>query len=187
MIDLSAIQSVSRVMERVSQIETQLGLRRSAQAVKPEPAKTDKLQAVNKQGFEELFQKELKNSAPGKNYNAAIRTAAAKYGVDPRLVSAVAEAESGFNQESVSHAGAVGVMQLMPDTAAQMGVNPYDAEQNIDGGTRYLSQMLETFGGDVRKAVAAYNAGPQAVKKYGGVPPYSETQAYVNTVLDLYR
>ena len=78
-------------------------------------------------------------------------------------------------------------MQLMPDTAAALGVDPYDTQQNIEGGTKYLRQMLDSFGGDVRKALAAYNAGPQAVRDYNGVPPYRETQNYVNKVLDIYR
>ena len=116
-----------------------------------------------------------------------IHSAAAKYAVDPRLVSAVAEVESGGNQNAVSPAGAVGVMQLMPETAAGLGVNPYNLEGNVDGGAKYLREMLDTFGGDVKKAVAAYNAGPNAVKAYGGVPPYAETQDYVNRVLDIYR
>ena len=115
-------------------------------------------------------------SAPADSaYYETIRQAAGKYGVDPKLVSAV------------SATGAVGVMQLMPETAESLGVNPYDAAQNINGGAQYLKQMLDTFDGDVRKAVAAYNAGPEAVKEYGGVPPYSETQQYVSSVLDLYR
>ena len=101
-------------------------------------------------------------------------------------MSAVAETESGGNQDAVSAAGAIGVMQLMPDTAAGLGVNPYDKQQNIEGGARYIRQMLDTFGGDVQKAVAAYNAGPQAVRDYGGVPPYRETQNYVNKVMDIY-
>ncbi|WP_315444215.1 lytic transglycosylase domain-containing protein [uncultured Selenomonas sp.] len=116
-----------------------------------------------------------------------IHAAAAKYAVDPKLVSAVAEVESGGDQSAVSPAGAVGVMQLMPDTAAGLGANPYNMESNIDGGTKYLREMLDTFDGDVKKAVAAYNAGPNAVKAYGGVPPYAETQDYVNRVLDIYR
>jgi soluble lytic murein transglycosylase-like protein len=119
--------------------------------------------------------------------NELVQTAAQKYHVDPKLVAAVAEVESGGEQSAVSPVGAIGVMQLMPDTAAALGVNPYDEQQNIEGGAKYLHEMLDTFGGDVRKAVAAYNAGPQAVREYGGVPPYSETQNYVNKVLDLYR
>jgi len=116
-----------------------------------------------------------------------IHAAAAKYAVDPKLISAVAEVESGGNQSAVSPAGAVGVMQLMPETAAGLGVNPYDMKSNVEGGAKYLREMLDTFDGDVKKAVAAYNAGPNAVKAYGGVPPYAETQNYVNNVLDIYR
>lgn len=116
-----------------------------------------------------------------------VREASAKFGVDPKLVSAVAEVESGGNQNAVSGAGAVGVMQLMPETAAGLGVNPYDEKENVEGGAKYIKEMLDTFGGDVKKAVAAYNAGPQAVKDYGGVPPYRETQNYVNKVLDIYQ
>ena len=119
--------------------------------------------------------------------NSLIKEAAARYKVDPRLVAAVAQTESGGNQEAVSPAGAVGVMQLMPETAAGLGVNPYDKRQNMEGGAKYLRQMMDTCGGDVQKAVAAYNAGPQAVKEYNGIPPYRETQDYVNKVLDIYR
>ena len=116
-----------------------------------------------------------------------IHTAAAKYAVDPKLVSAVAEVESGGDQNAVSSAGAVGIMQLMPETAAGLGVNPYDMKSNVEGGAKYLREMLDTFDGDVKKAVAAYNAGPDAVKAYGGVPPYAETQNYVTSVLDIYH
>ena len=116
-----------------------------------------------------------------------IHTAATKYAVDPKLISAVAEVESGGDQNAVSPAGAVGVMQLMPETAAGLGVNPYDMKSNVEGGAKYLREMLDTFDGDVKKAVAAYNAGPNAVKAYGGVPPYAETQNYVSSVLDIYR
>ena len=116
-----------------------------------------------------------------------IHSAAQRYAVDPKLVSAVAEVESGGNQNAVSPAGAVGVMQLMPETAASLGVNPYDMKSNVEGGAKYLREMLDTFDGDVKKAVAAYNAGPDAVKAYGGVPPYAETQNYVTSVLDIYH
>lgn len=116
-----------------------------------------------------------------------VQEAARDQNVDARLVNAVAQAESGGDQSAVSPVGAIGVMQLMPDTAASLGVNPYDEKQNVEGGAKYLREMLDAFGGDVRKAVAAYNAGPAAVKAYGGVPPYRETQDYVSKVLDLYR
>ena len=115
-----------------------------------------------------------------------IMQTAYQYGVDPKLVRAIAIAESNMNQEEISDAGAIGVMQLMPSTAAYLGVNPYDKDENIDGGTRFIREMLDTFDGDVPLAVAAYNAGPGAVKRYGGIPPYPETQHYVNRVMDLF-
>lgn len=115
-----------------------------------------------------------------------VEEAAQKYQVDPKLISAVMQAESNGNQAVISNAGAVGVMQLMPATAASLGVNPYDEKENVEGGAKYLRELLDTFGGDVKKAVAAYNAGPAAVQRYNGVPPYPETTNYVNKVLDLY-
>lgn len=110
-----------------------------------------------------------------------------EYGVDSRLVAALISAESGGNQSAVSSAGAIGVGQLMPETAKELGVNPYDKLQNIEGTIKYLAQMLQRFGGDVSKALAAYNAGAGAVEAYNGVPPYSETQAYVNNVMSTYQ
>lgn len=110
-----------------------------------------------------------------------------EYGVDSRLVAALISAESGGNQSAVSPAGAIGVGQLMPETAKELGVNPYDKLQNIEGTIKYIAQMLQRFGGDVSKALAAYNAGAGAVEAYNGVPPYSETQAYVNSVMSTYQ
>ena len=124
--------------------------------------------------------------APNSVEDLIMQTAAA-YGVDPQLVKAIATAESNMNQDAISPVGAIGVMQLMPETAAGLGVDPYDTNENIAGGTKYLKQMLETFDGDVPLAVAAYNAGPGAVKRYGGIPPYSETKNYVGRVMDMYR
>lgn len=121
-------------------------------------------------------------------YDAQIQAAAAKYGVDAGLLKGLIRAESNFNPNAKSPAGAMGLTQLMPGTAQSLGVtNPLDPAQAIDGGAKYLSQQLKAFGGDVQKTLAAYNAGPGAVQKYGGVPPYAETQAYVKRVLEYAR
>lgn len=112
-----------------------------------------------------------------------ISTAASAYALDPKLVEAVAWRESRFRTEARSDKGAIGVMQLMPGTARDLGVDPHDPVQNIRGGALYLRRMMSAFGGDVRLALAAYNAGPAAVRRHGGVPPYAETQAYVTSIL----
>jgi soluble lytic murein transglycosylase-like protein len=116
---------------------------------------------------------------------SCIHNAAQKYNLPANLLRGVIRAESNFQVKAVSHAGAQGLMQLMPGTAKELGVdNPFDIEQNIDGGARYLRKMLDSFGGDIKVALAAYNAGPGAVEKYGGnVPPYQETEQYINRVL----
>jgi len=117
--------------------------------------------------------------------DAAIRAASGKYGVDESLIRAIIRAESGYDPDAVSKAGAAGLMQLMPGTASSLGVSdPFNVYQNIDGGTKYIKDMLEKFSGDERLALAAYNAGPGSVAKYGGVPPYAETAGYVPKVLE---
>lgn len=121
-------------------------------------------------------------------YRDEIQTAAQKYDVDPALVRAVIHAESGFNPTIVSPKGAQGLMQLMPATARELDVvNALNAADNIQGGVNYLAQMLDRFNNDVTLATAAYNAGPGAVDRYDGIPPYAETQAYVERVGILHR
>ena len=129
-----------------------------------------------------------RSAAVPKELQAAIHDAARAHGVDPRLVAAVARRESAYNPRAVSHAGACGVMQLMPATARYLGVrNVFDARENIFGGTRYLRTLLDTFDGDLDLALAAYNAGPGAVEKHRGIPPYRETRAYVAAVRATYE
>lgn len=113
----------------------------------------------------------------------AIHASAVRHGVPVELVAAVAWQESRFRQTAVSPVGALGVMQLTPDTADTLKVDPYDLEANVDGGARYLAKLLKRFDGDTRLALAGYNAGPNAVKRFGGVPPYKETQDYVRLIM----
>lgn len=140
------------------------------------------------------FSEILKNSISDKTVNMSnsevdgiIDRVSKKIGIDEKLVKLVAKTESGKDQGAISNKGAIGVMQLMPDTAKGLGVNPYNTVENIEGGAKYLKEMLSQFNGDVEKALAAYNAGPGAVKKYGGIPPYKETQNYVKKILKEYK
>jgi len=114
----------------------------------------------------------------------AVADASDRYRLDPDLLNSVIRAESGFNPHALSRKGAQGLMQLMPDTASKLGVpNAFDPEANVDGGTRYLRELLERYNFDLIKALAAYNAGPRRVEQYGGVPPYRETRKYVASIV----
>jgi len=116
--------------------------------------------------------------------NDVVQSASGRYRLDPDLVNSVIKAESGFNARAVSPKGAQGLMQLMPGTASQLGVpNAFDPQANVEGGTKYLRELLERYNFDLVKALAAYNAGPQRVEQFGGVPPYYETRAYVARVV----
>jgi hypothetical protein len=116
--------------------------------------------------------------------NELVASASGTYSLDPDLVNSVIRAESGFNVRAVSPKGAQGLMQLMPQTASALGVeNAFDPQANVEGGTRYLRELLERYNFDLIKALAAYNAGPERVERYGGVPPYYETKAYVARIV----
>jgi soluble lytic murein transglycosylase-like protein len=127
---------------------------------------------------------EVKNTPHSFDLNQAVKDASGTYRLDPDLVTSVIHAESGFNVRAVSPKGAQGLMQLMPQTASQLGVhNAFDPQANVEAGTRYLRELLERYDFDLIKALAAYNAGPQRIDQYHGVPPYYETKAYVARIV----
>ncbi len=184
--------SVDAVLARVSQLQQMIG------AASPQPpaapATTFASQLANATtattmaaapasttaGLATTGASELPADTP---FGAEITAAAKKHGLDPALLAGLVKQESGFNPTAGSPAGARGLTQLMPATAAGLGVTDVlDPLQNLDGGAKYLRQQLDAFGGDVTRALAAYNAGPGAVQRYGGVPPYAETQNYVRIV-----
>jgi soluble lytic murein transglycosylase-like protein len=143
----------------------------------PAPAK-DALESASK------LQASAKKIAQPVDLNDVVNAASGTYRLDPDLVNSVIRAESGFNVHAVSPKGAQGLMQLMPKTASELGVqNAFDPQANVEGGTRYLRELLERYDFDLVKALAAYNAGPQRVEQYGGVPPYYETKAYVARIV----
>lgn len=132
--------------------------------------------------------KSEKSLAVSADYSSFVQKSARKYEIEPELIHAVIRTESNGNHRAVSKKGAMGLMQLMPSTASDMNVgNPFNPEENIEGGTRYLRYLIEKFNGNLTLAIAAYNSGPKTVERYGNVPPISETRQYVNRVLSLYN
>ena len=141
---------------------------------------------------ENLIQRYVSSENPSMSFDEAGGIAKAilyysyKYNVDPLIMSALIDTESKFNQNAVSSAGAIGMGQLLPSTASALGVNPYDTLQNIEGACSYMATQLNNFNGDTRLALAAYNAGSDAIKQYGSVPPFEETQNYVTQITQKY-
>ena len=175
--------SLDATVSRVSELSTLL---RPAPVVAPAAtAPPAQQQAFSAQLAGAMSPTAATPPAAGANpYAAEISAAAARNGVDPALLTGLIRAESNFDPNAKSPAGAQGLTQLMPATAAGLGVtNPLDPAKAIEGGAKYLRQQLDRFGGDASKALAAYNAGPGAVERFGGVPPYEETQNYVRRVL----
>jgi soluble lytic murein transglycosylase-like protein len=143
----------------------------------------DYLAPVRHQKFKGRTLQLILERSSTKKFNEYVMNASQKYNVDPDLIHAVIKAESSYNPDAVSPKGAGGLMQLMPDTAIQYGVTDrFSPEENIDGGTKYLKFLLDKYEGDITLAIAAYNAGEGTVDKYGDIPPYPETRAYVQKV-----
>ena len=196
--------SVEAVLSRISQIEAMMngGAAQAAAPVAAAATTSDLTSASNGASFAgalasatgtggaDASASTLATPAAGASalpagtpFAAQITASAKRNGIDPALLAGLIKQESGFNPHAGSAAGAQGLTQLMPGTARGLGVtNPFDPAQSIEGGARYLKQQLDHFGGDVARALAAYNAGPGAVQRYGGVPPYAETQNYVRRV-----
>jgi soluble lytic murein transglycosylase-like protein len=182
--------SVQSAIARVSQLE---GMIAAANGGSPSPSATSSTsfdQQLSQATGAQATSASTSSTAVGSTgsgsapYVQLIDSAAQKYGIDPAVLKGLIKQESGFNPNAGSSAGAQGLTQLMPGTASAMGVTDlHDPAQSIDGGAHYLKMQLDRFGGDYSKALAAYNAGPGAVQRYGGVPPYSETQNYVKNVL----
>jgi hypothetical protein len=151
------------------------------------PASGSRPPASGVGGKSPLLANYARNGAPSSgplNLDDVVSSASGRYRLDPDLVNSVIKAESGFNVRAVSPKGAQGLMQLMPGTASQLGVpNAFDPQANVEGGAKYLRELLERYNFDLVKALAAYNAGPQRVEQFGGVPPYYETRAYVARVV----
>ncbi|MEI6519097.1 MAG: lytic transglycosylase domain-containing protein [bacterium] len=177
--------NLNSVLQRISEIEAKI---KSVDS-------TGQNEGLNLTEFAQVMQQNITSAPPSHqvrnmrnipvaNIRDMIKKAAKENNLRPELLEAVVQVESGYNPDAVSSKGAEGLMQLMPNTANALGVSdPFDPEQNLMGGAKYLRQQLDRFNGDEKKALAAYNAGPGAVLRFNGVPPYPETQNYVNKIM----
>ncbi|MBU1487066.1 lytic transglycosylase domain-containing protein [bacterium] len=171
---------VQKEDNRFAQLPPFLPDRTIGQAAKKEETGFDKVPFIG-EGI-------LGPQSKGEKISSLIQAYGAKYDVDPALISSIIKAESNFDPRAVSSAGAEGLMQLMPGTARELGVeNSFDVEENIEAGTRYFKGLLDRFGGNLELALAAYNAGPQRVERASGIPNIKETKGYVSKVLKHYR
>lgn len=144
----------------------------------------DSASVTSKRQIGQTVEKTSAGSNLHRPFSEIIRQASSTYGIDEGIIGAVIKQESSFNSQAKSSCGAMGLMQLMPDTAKSLGVkDAFNPEENIMAGAKYLKQKLDEFNGNLPLALAAYNAGSGAVRKYGGIPPYKETQAYVNKIM----
>lgn len=190
------LEGLSAVRARITELRQRFGI--TDEPAGPQPVSTAGLASsvaalapAEVGGFDGELRLALRRrepaAGPSPEVEEAIHTASSRYGLGADLLRAVVRQESGFNPRAVSPAGAMGLMQLMPDTARALGVaDPFDPAQNVDGGARYLRQQLERFG-SLPLALAAYNAGPGAVERHGGVPPFRETESYVDSILGALR
>lgn len=200
-------ERVSGIMERINEIQG--GAKRMSSMFKPqavtefEQAFRSAVSGAEKTGSVKMGNRidrgaSLQNESPvnevesstGKSekelIQEAVQEASEKFNVSPDLINSVIRVESSYNPEAVSHAGAMGLMQLMPKTALELGVEkPFDIKENIEGGTKYLRKMMDRYKGDLDKSLAAYNAGPHNVDLYDGVPDFKETQNYVRKIKDI--
>jgi len=178
--------SQSSALKRAAEIEVMVEQRtKSLENLQPQKSFAETLKVVPPTDFKYQLQEPTKASKV--QIQDMVTNACAKYNIEPKLVMALIQQESGFNQNAISKAGAQGLMQLMPATAKSLGVtNAFNPQENIEGGVRYLKGLLDRFNGNKILALAAYNAGPNAVTKHNGVPPYKETQNYVRNILKNY-
>ena len=183
---LRRLSSIENSINRILGTDEDLSVQNKSVAKEFKNILDEKLNENTKTAENNIEKTTFKNSR--ENIENLIEKYAAKNNLDPDFIKAVVKQESGFNPDAKSKCGAMGLMQLMPQTAKGLGVvDAFDPEQNIEGGVKYLKSMLNRFNNDPKLALAAYNAGPGAVQKYGDIPPYRETQNYVKNIMSSYE